>query len=210
MIIRTAKVQDVARMIELVRASPTGAQWSNEQFAKMVTGEGARMMLVLEENAERLDATYEEQIPRSARNDKFNREGVENGRLSRQGLGSEDFKCEGIRSGGIDPNVRVEGFAVAHRIGSECEVENVVVNPESRRRGFGELLLRELMKWVQQAGCETVFLEVRDSNRAARGLYEKCGFREVGRRVKYYAQPTEDAVVYRFSWGDVASKTVQT
>jgi [ribosomal protein S18]-alanine N-acetyltransferase len=41
-----------------------------------------------------------------------------------------------------------------------------------------------------------ILLEVRKSNLAARGLYEKQGFREVGRRRTYYADPEEDAILY--------------
>ncbi|MGZ7144902.1 GNAT family N-acetyltransferase, partial [Streptococcus pyogenes] len=42
---------------------------------------------------------------------------------------------------------------------------------------------------------EPVFLEVRESNKAARGLYEKFGFKKVGLRKKYYQNPVEDAVL---------------
>jgi ribosomal-protein-alanine N-acetyltransferase len=39
-------------------------------------------------------------------------------------------------------------------------------------------------------------LEVRESNASARGLYEKQGFREAGRRRGYYTDPVEDAILY--------------
>jgi ribosomal-protein-alanine N-acetyltransferase len=42
-----------------------------------------------------------------------------------------------------------------------------------------------------------VFLEVRESNLPAQRLYEAIGFREVGRRRRYYQRPVEDAVVLR-------------
>jgi ribosomal-protein-alanine acetyltransferase len=125
--------------------------------------------------------------------------------------GAEDSVPNDSKKGNAGPSLtRVQGFAVAHRVGNECEIENIVVNPESQRKGLGRILLEELLNRVQQVRCEAVFLEVRESNAAARGLYEKCGFREVGRRVKYYAQPQEDAAVYRFSRDEFASGTVQT
>ena len=206
MIVRTAKPKDVARMLELMRVSPTGAQWPTERFAEMV-GEAARLVLVVEveANGQNPDAPRQQQIPRSARNDKPEGEHIPGDWLRRRGL-----QNEGLESAGFDPGAMVEGFVVAHQIGPECEIENVVVNPQLRRRGFGKLLLDEILKRVQEAGCEAVFLEVRESNRAARALYEKCGFREIGRRVKYYVQPQEDAVLYRSGGEGSASKMVQT
>ena len=42
-----------------------------------------------------------------------------------------------------------------------------------------------------------MFLEVRESNAAARTLYEKAGFEQTGRRHSYYTSPLEDAILYR-------------
>ena len=44
--------------------------------------------------------------------------------------------------------------------------------------------------------ARTILLEVRESNSAARKLYEKCGFVQSGRRQRYYKQPEEDAILY--------------
>ena len=46
-------------------------------------------------------------------------------------------------------------------------------------------------------GVRTAFLEVRESNRAARALYASRGFTEIGRRQAYYRRPVEDALVLR-------------
>jgi ribosomal-protein-alanine N-acetyltransferase len=54
-------------------------------------------------------------------------------------------------------------------------------------------MLAQLRQW----GVATVFLEVRESNSAARRLYGALGFAQVGRRRNYYRRPTEDAVVLR-------------
>jgi ribosomal-protein-alanine N-acetyltransferase len=45
-----------------------------------------------------------------------------------------------------------------------------------------------------------VYLEVRESNRAARSLYVKCAFIESGHRKSYYSEPEEDAVLYRLDF----------
>ena len=53
-----------------------------------------------------------------------------------------------------------------------------------------------LLVRTQNTNSESVFLEVRESNSAARSLYEKLGFQQTGRRKSYYANPIEDAILY--------------
>ena len=89
------------------------------------------------------------------------------------------------------------GFLVAQRIGTEWELENVVVRTLSRRQGIGTRLLEALLARANESDSTAVFLEVRESNAAARDLYEKMGFQETGRRKGYYSDPAEDAVLYR-------------
>jgi ribosomal protein S18 acetylase RimI-like enzyme len=69
----------------------------------------------------------------------------------------------------------------------------------ARRRGFGTRLLGEFLRRAQSEGATAIFLEVRESNHAARSLYEKWAFSESGRRPRYYTQPEEDAIVYRLA-----------
>jgi len=92
----------------------------------------------------------------------------------------------------------VEGFAVARGVGTEWEIENIAVAGAAQRHGLGTHLLVELLERLRQAGARNVFLEVRESNRPARALYEKWAFVESGRRKAYYRDPDEDAVLYRF------------
>ena len=75
---------------------------------------------------------------------------------------------------------------------AEREILNIAVAPRFRRGGVATLLLREELA----SGC-TYFLEVRESNVAAQTLYRRFGFSEVGRRKKYYANPSETAIVMR-------------
>ncbi len=91
----------------------------------------------------------------------------------------------------------VLGFLVSGCVGPEWEVENVVVAEEVRRSGLGSKLLAELLDRARTERAESVFLEVRESNQAARGLYQKWGFAEIGNRRDYYLAPVEDAVVYK-------------
>jgi ribosomal protein S18 acetylase RimI-like enzyme len=88
-------------------------------------------------------------------------------------------------------------FLVAHHLGPEWELENLVVAPTARRKGLGARLVGVLLSHAREAGSGHVFLEVRESNQAARILYEKSGFEETGRRSGYYLDPLEDAILYR-------------
>jgi len=95
----------------------------------------------------------------------------------------------------VEEDGRMRGFIVAHCIGEEWEIENVVVAATERRKGVGAELLRELLRQAQAAGARRVMLEVRESNAPAVVLYKKAGFSEVGRRKSYYTNPLEDALV---------------
>jgi ribosomal-protein-alanine acetyltransferase len=91
----------------------------------------------------------------------------------------------------------VQGFVIARAVGVEWEIENIAIAGPARRRGLGTRLLGEFLDLAKARGGEAVFLEVRDSNHAARSLYEKWAFTESGRRKKYYKDPQEDAILYR-------------
>jgi ribosomal-protein-alanine N-acetyltransferase len=91
----------------------------------------------------------------------------------------------------------VAAFLVARHIAAEWELENIVVAPTTRRKGLGLKLLEALLIAAKQSQSEALFLEVRESNTAARTLYERFGFYLAGRRKSYYANPLEDALQYR-------------
>lgn len=88
------------------------------------------------------------------------------------------------------------GLLVVRSVDSHWEIENIAVSPAYRKKGIGSLFLQSLLPRIADAGGDSVFLEVRESNREARKLYEKHGFRETGRRKSYYHDPCEDAVLY--------------
>jgi len=99
----------------------------------------------------------------------------------------------------LEEATQVTGFIIALCCGSEWEIESIAVKDDARRRGLGDKLMGELLARARAGGAEAIFLEVRESNRAARKLYEKKGFVEAGRRPAYYSNPPEDAILYRFS-----------
>ena len=114
----------------------------------------------------------------------------------------------------VDPNVKAQprtalvveqegsvvGFIVGRQVEDEWEIENIAVTGAARRCGLGSRLVGELLDLVRERGGKSVFLEVRESNRAARSLYEKWAFLEVGRRKMYYQNPAEDALVLKFKF----------
>ena len=77
----------------------------------------------------------------------------------------------------------------------EGEITNVAVDPAARRKGAGDMLIREAIRRVQAKGIGRIVLEVRVSNHAAIHLYEKNGFVTVGTRKGFYEKPREDALV---------------
>ena len=91
------------------------------------------------------------------------------------------------------------GFIVALHIAPDWELENIVVLLGARRKGIGKRLLDALLASARKTNSEAVFLEVRESNEAARSFYEKSGFIQSGRRKSYYSNPLEDAVLYRLA-----------
>lgn len=100
----------------------------------------------------------------------------------------------------IEEECSLQGFLVARALDGEWEIENIAIAGAARRRGLGTRLLGEFVDSVRRERAAAVFLEVRESNRAARALYEKWAFVESGRRPRYYADPPEDAILYRLDF----------
>ncbi len=103
-----------------------------------------------------------------------------------------------------DPGDAVVGYAITWFIVGEGEVGNVAVHPDARGLGIGARLLDEALAEAGRREAAVVFLEVRESNDAARRLYASRGFVEVGRRRRYYRRPVEDALVMRWDRGSPA------
>ena len=89
----------------------------------------------------------------------------------------------------------VVGYAGMHAILDEGHITNVAVSPDCRRHGIGKTLAETLIREAGRRGLRSLTLEVRESNGAARALYRKLGFADVGRRRGYYQSPAEDAVL---------------
>ncbi len=77
----------------------------------------------------------------------------------------------------------------------EAEIPNVCVKATARKQGVGRQMMTALINEAEALGIAVLFLEVRESNVAARRLYESLGFVENGIRKNFYEQPTEHAVL---------------
>lgn len=91
----------------------------------------------------------------------------------------------------------VLGYVVALLYGEEGEIADLAVSPAARRRGVGGMLLDRVLGEAMEVGVRALYLEVRQSNDAAKALYASRGFSMVGRRARYYQHPAEDALVLR-------------
>jgi ribosomal-protein-alanine acetyltransferase len=100
----------------------------------------------------------------------------------------------------LEEGSAVQGFLIGRRVDDEWEIENVAIAGPARRRGLGTRLVGEFLNLARSGGAQSVYLEVRESNLAARLLYEKWAFVESGRRKSYYRDPEEDAVLYRLDF----------
>ena len=78
------------------------------------------------------------------------------------------------------------GLLFVRAAGDDCELLTFGVDPESRRRGYGRMLLHAAAAWARAAQLERLVLEVAVTNRPALALYNRIGFSESGRRKDYY------------------------
>lgn len=91
----------------------------------------------------------------------------------------------------------IVGYALARWAADTGEILNLAVDPRHRRKGIGARLIDGLIDRLKSLDIREVYLEVRESNGAARALYQERGFGVAGMRRAYYRYPTEDALVLR-------------
>ena len=96
--------------------------------------------------------------------------------------------------GAVSQEGALLGYAQVRTILDEGTLERIAVAPAARRRGIGEALLARAIR-EGRGRLAFLTLEVRAGNAPAIGLYEKLGFRAVGRRKNYYREEGEDALL---------------
>lgn len=88
------------------------------------------------------------------------------------------------------------GYCNFRVIAGEGELMRIAVHGACRGRGYGRLLMEQLLKEAEEENVTDITLEVRASNAPAMALYEAYGFRKEAVRKKYYSEPVEDALIY--------------
>lgn len=89
----------------------------------------------------------------------------------------------------------VAGYLGCYCIAGIGEITNVAVKTSYRRKGIGGMLLEKLYEEGINLDTQEFFLEVRESNEAAIGLYTRQGFVKEGIRKNFYEKPVENAVI---------------
>jgi ribosomal-protein-alanine N-acetyltransferase len=89
----------------------------------------------------------------------------------------------------------VVGYIGCWIVVDEGQINNIAVSPIWRRAGIGGALLAALLNKGRERGLKRYVLEVRPSNTAARRLYARFGFTDVGLRKGYYSDNHEDAII---------------
>jgi ribosomal-protein-alanine N-acetyltransferase len=104
------------------------------------------------------------------------------------------YDCTGLQVGAA-----LIGYTIQSLAAGENHLLNLCIEPVWQGNGYGNLMLDHAIRLAGEKNCSCMFLEVRPSNPAGMGLYERKGFSIVGQRPGYYrsADGREDAMVMR-------------
>ena len=111
----------------------------------------------------------------------------------------------------VELDGKIVGMLVAWMLVDEAHIATIATHPDHRRQGIARKLLTYALRYMSKEGAITSFLEVRESNLAAREMYRRFGYDEAGRRKRYYKDNSEDAILMtlngleRFSVGGLES-----
>lgn len=95
----------------------------------------------------------------------------------------------------VEEGGQVIGYMGYWEAPEEAHIINLAIAPAFRNRGWGQKMMEQCLAYAAKRGAHLATLEVRQSNQAAQRLYEKCEFRVVAIRKKYYSDNQEDAIV---------------
>ena len=92
------------------------------------------------------------------------------------------------------------GYSGFRHVLDEAHITTLAVDKKIRKKGIGTLLITRILEDAKKKGIIKLFLEVRQSNVAAQGLYKKLDFKVLDRRREYYQHPVEDALVMQYEF----------
>ncbi|MBM7635252.1 ribosomal protein S18-alanine N-acetyltransferase [Streptococcus saliviloxodontae] len=101
-----------------------------------------------------------------------------------------DFEQDNTDYFFVSDRDEIVGFLAIQNLVGELEITNIAVLRAYQGQGYADKLMQHLAE-----RNETIFLEVRASNKAAQALYQKHGFEVIGQRKDYYHEPKEDALL---------------
>ena len=109
-----------------------------------------------------------------------------------------------VRSG----SGKAAGFIIGRiiHVESGAEIYNIGVTETFRGQGVGKILLDEFLKRARQATAEKIWLEVRSLNAVAIAFYERNGFKAYSRRIKFYSNPVDDALLMELDFSTSAAE----
>ena len=110
-------------------------------------------------------------------------------------LFEEELRRERAHYFVVEKDGVVAGYMGYWEAPEEAHIINLAIGPEFRKQGLGQEMIERCLDFAVKRGARLATLEARESNEAARNLYEKCSFRTVAIRKKYYSDNQEDAVV---------------
>lgn len=110
-------------------------------------------------------------------------------------LFDEELKRDAAHYFVAEQEGKVAGYMGYWEAPQEAHIINLAVAPAFRKKGVGREMIEYCLEFARKRGAQLATLEVRESNEAARRLYEKCEFKIVAIRKKYYSDNQEDAVV---------------
>ncbi len=101
-----------------------------------------------------------------------------------------------VNSSALDLDAPIIGLGGFWLMANEIHITTIAIYPTWRRLGLGEWMLLNLVAAGLKLEAVAATLEVRPSNQAAIALYKKYNFQEAGRRLRYYTDNGEDALIY--------------
>ena len=101
---------------------------------------------------------------------------------------------------------RIAAMIVVWLIVDEAHIATIATHRDFRRQGFGRKLLVHALMQAQKEGAKTALLEVRVSNLVAQDMYHNLGFVEISRRLHYYSDNGEDAILMTASLEEFSNR----
>ncbi|WP_182187639.1 ribosomal protein S18-alanine N-acetyltransferase [Pectinatus frisingensis] len=117
---------------------------------------------------------------------------------SRQSFWEEAVKKDAYYLLAVDCSTDIEvviGYVGVWLIFGEGHITNVALMPHYQGRGIASAMIKKIIMIIRSMGINSMTLEVRPSNNKALRLYQKFGFKSVGRRPHYYLDNNEDAEI---------------